>query len=347
MKAVVFHGKDDIRIENVKVPEIGENEILLRVHAASICGTDLKIISNGHFKIPDGETRILGHEMAGEITAVGSEVKHLGVGTRISVAPNIGCGICNECVGGNTNLCQNYGALGITLDGAFAEYVRIPSQYIQQGNIFCLPDSVTYEEASLAEPLSTIINGSEACNIKPADIVLVIGAGPIGILHLMFAKIRGAQRVIVSELLNERREQVRRFGADFVIDPSKDDLKGVLMELSYGRGPDVIIVAAPSAKAQESSLELIARGGRINFFGGLIKGQEIINFNSNLIHYKQVYVTGTTGSNIMQYRRAMELIISRRINVSSLISAKFSLDRAHEAFKRAESKKDLKILFNP
>jgi len=347
MKAVVFHGKDDIRIENVEVPEIGENEILLRVHAASICGTDLKIISNGHFKIPEGETRILGHEMAGEIAAVGSEVKHLGVGTRISVAPNIGCGICNDCVGGNTNLCQNYEALGITINGAFAEYVRIPFQFVQQGNIFCFQDSITFEEASLAEPLSTIINGSEACNIKPADIVLVIGAGPIGILHLMFAKIRGAQRVIVSELLNERREQVKGFGADFVIDPSKDDLKGVLMELSYGRGPDVIIVAAPSAKAQESSLELIARGGRINFFGGLIKGQEIINFNSNLIHYKQVYVTGTTGSNIMQYRRAIELIISRRINVSSLISASFSLDRAHEAFKRAESKKDLKILFNP
>lgn len=347
MKAIVFHGKDNIQIENIDVPNIGENEVLMRVRAASICGTDLRIISYGHFKIPEGETRILGHEIAGEIVAVGPRVKNLEVGTRISVAPNIGCGICNDCVGGNTNLCQNYEALGITFNGAFAEYVRIPYQFIEQGNIFCLPDSITYEEASLAEPLSTIINGSEACKIKPADIVLIIGAGPIGILHVMFAKLRGAQKVIVSEMINERREQVKKFGADFVIDPSKDDVRSVLMELSYGRGPDVIIVAAPSAKAQESSLDLIARGGRINFFGGLMKGQETINFNSNSVHYKQVYVTGTTGSNIMQYRRAMELIISRRINISSLISAKYSLDQAHEAFRRASSKKDLKILFNP
>jgi len=347
LKAIVFHGKDNIQIENIDVPNIGENEVLMRVRAASICGTDLRIISYGHFKIPEGETRILGHEIAGEIVAVGPRVKNLEVGTRISVAPNIGCGICNDCVGGNTNLCQNYEALGITFNGAFAEYVRIPYQFIEQGNIFCLPDSITYEEASLAEPLSTIINGSEACKIKPADIVLIIGAGPIGILHVMFAKLRGAQKVIVSEMINERREQVKKFGADFVIDPSKDDVRSVLMELSYGRGPDVIIVAAPSAKAQESSLDLIARGGRINFFGGLMKGQETINFNSNSVHYKQVYVTGTTGSNIMQYRRAMELIISRRINISSLISAKYSLDQAHEAFRRASSKKDLKILFNP
>ncbi len=345
MIAIVYHGKDDIRVDNVPIPKIGEDEALMKVQAAFICGTDIKIKTYGHFKNPKYKKRILGHELAGDIVDLGSKIKSLRKGMRVSIAPNIGCGHCNQCITGNTNLCEDYEAFGITMDGAFAEFMKIPYRYIAQGNIFKLPDSISYEEAALAEPLATVFNASEIIRIRPPDIVLIIGAGPMGILNLLMAKTRGAQFVIVSELIEERRKQAEKFGADVSINPKNKDFKKILSRLSYGRGPDVIIIAAPSPKAQEESVDLIARCGRICFFGGLPKGKESIKLESNILHYKQILVTGTTGSSLVQYRKSLELIISKKIDVSKLITAKYSLKDAKKAFKSAESEKNLKVLF--
>lgn len=346
MIAITYQKKGIIKVSDIPIPEINPNEILLKVKAASICGTDLKIKTFGHFKNPENKPIILGHEVAGEIAKVGSNLKGFKIGSRISLAPNIGCGVCWQCINGQSNYCEDYEAIGISMDGAFAEYMRIPSGYITQGNVIYLPDSVSFEEASIGEPLSTVVCGAEAVNIAPPDVVLIIGAGPMGVLHIMMAKLRGAQKVIVSEINETRRKQALSFGADIVINPLKEDIRNIVMQSSYERGADVIIIAAPSGKAQEDSLDLIARQGRINFFGGLPKGNDIINFKSNIIHYKQIILTGTTGQSLAQYRKSIEIIASGRIDVKKLISARYSLENAEEAFERAKSEDVLKIVFN-
>ena len=345
MKALFYKGKKKISVEDVAVPQISENEILLRVNAASVCATDLKIREFGHFKNPDDKPIILGHEFSGEIAKTGKDVKNLREGMRVSIAPNIGCGHCPECIRGFTNLCENYEAFGISMDGAFAEYVRVPARYISQGNIFILPDNITFEEGALIEPLAAAFNGIESARIDLSDIVLIIGAGSMVILNMMLAKLKGAQKVIVSEIDPMRIKIAEKTGADYIINPQKEDLRNRLMELSYGRGADVIIIAVSSAKAQEQSLDIIARCGRIALFGGLPKGTETINFKSNVVHYKQVIVTGTTGSTVSQYKRSMELAESKKIDLNRLISKKFKLTDAEQAFSNAVLPENLKVLF--
>jgi len=347
MLAVVYQQKGEIKVKNVPIPKIKPDEILLKVRAASICGTDIKIKNFGHFKNPDDKEIILGHEVAGEIAEVGENLKGLySKGTRISMAPNIGCGVCWQCINGQSNYCENYEAIGISMDGGFSEYMRIPSRYITQGNIVILPETVSFEEASIGEPLSTVVCAAEAVNTSPPDVVLIIGAGPMGVLHLMMSKLRGAQKVIVSEINPIRSKQANDFGANIVVNPQTENLKEIINNSSYGRGADVIIIAAPSGKAQEESLELVARQGRINFFGGLPKGQDTINFKSNIVHYKQIMLTGTTGQSLAQYRKALEIISSKSIDVNKLISARYSLKDAQEAFERAQSEDVLKVVFN-
>jgi len=347
MLAAVYHSPGDIRVEEVERPSIGEEEALLRVRAASICGTDLRIYSSGHFKIPPGTSRILGHEFAGEVAEVGSMVKSLTSGMRIAIAPNIGCGICEQCIQGHNHLCSTYEAFGISLDGAFSEYMLIPKEAIQQGNIVPLPEGVSFEEAALNEPFSCCYNGSRTCRIEPGDSVLIVGAGPIGIMHLFLASLSGASKVLVSEMIEERLTEALEFGADLAINPAKEDLPAAIGEATDGRGVDVIIVAAPSPAAQEQALELAAPQGRINFFGGLPQGREFINFNSNRVHYKQLVVTGTTGSSNYQYRKSMGIIASGRVDLSPLISARFPLSKVEEAFTLAASKKAMKVLITP
>jgi len=347
MLAAVYHDLQDIRVEQVPRPTIGDEEALLRVRASSICGTDLRIYSSGHFKIPPGTSRILGHEFAGEVVEVGSLVKSLTPGVRIAIAPNIGCGACEQCIQGRSHLCPTYDAFGITLDGAFSEYMLIPKEAIQQGNIVPLPEGVSFEEAALNEPFSCCYNGSRACRIGPGDSVLIVGAGPIGVMHLFLASLSGASKVIISEMIEERLTGALEFGADLAINPAKEDLLDAIGEATDGRGVDVIIVAAPSPGAQEQALDLAAPQGRINFFGGLPQGRELINFNSNRVHYKQLLVTGTTGSSNYQYRKSMEILASRRVDLCPLISARFPLSEIAEAFALAASKEAMKVLITP
>ncbi len=345
MKALVFHGIEDIRLEDIDTPGIGDGEILLKVHSAAICATDLRVKTNGHRTIPQGETRILGHELAGEIAETGSKIKHLKVGDRVAVAPVAGCGHCRQCISGNAILCKDNRILGLSVDGGFAQYMKIPESHVSGGNVYRLPDDISYEVAAIAEPMATVFTGMEACMVKPSDTVLIIGAGPLGLMHTLMARIFGARKVIVSEILEDRRQNAMKFGADEVVDPSNEDLHERIMRSSQGRGADAIIIAAPSPEAQVESIELAAIGGYINFFGTIPKGKEKITIDSNLIHYKNVKLFGTTGTTVLNYCRTMELLTAGRIDLSAFISAEFPLERFKEAFEFAKRPATLKVLF--
>lgn len=347
MLAAVYHGPHDIRLEEVPVPQPGPGEAVMRVRAASICATDLRIFNHGHFKIPEGAIRILGHELAGEIVAVGAQVTYLKPGMRVAVAPNVGCGICWECVQGNNNLCPDYDAFGITLDGGFAEYMRITAPAVQQGNAVEIPDNLSFVEAALSEPLSCCYNAQQTCHLTPGETIVIMGAGPMGLMHLLLARYSGAGQVIVSEVQEARARQAVVFGADLVVNPNERNLKEAILEATGGRGADVVIVAVGSAALQEQAVELAARRGRVNFFAGLAAGRDRACVNSNWIHYGQVTVTGTTGSNHRQYRQTLQMLASGRLSLQPLATAQRPLQEIEAALADAASGEHLKVLLIP
>jgi L-iditol 2-dehydrogenase len=347
MLAAVYHGPDDLRVEEVPVPTIEPDEVLLRVLRANICGTDLRILNGGHRKYPPGTIRIPGHEVVGELVAVGERVSGYTIGTRLFVAPNMGRGDSRETISGNNNLDPNFEAIGITLDGAFAEYLRVPAAAIRQGNLMPVATGVDSAVAALIEPLACVWRGQEKINVGAGDIVLVMGAGPIGVMHVMLARLRGATRVIVSEPAAGRREQALALGADRVVDPLNEDLAAVVLAESNGRGANVVITAAPVKALQEQALDLAAMGGRINYFGGLSKDDSTIQFNSNTVHYKELIVTGTTACSTFDCLRAAEIVNSGRLDLSPLITAAFPLAQANEAFMAAADGKNLRVTLVP
>ncbi len=191
MLAAVYHGPNDLRLECTLRPRIGPDEVLLRVVSAGICGTDLRIVHGAHRKYPPGTVRIPGHEVVGDIADVGAAVLDLHVGERVFVAPNMGCGHCRQCLSGNNNRCAAYEALGVTLDGAFAEYVRVPAAAIRQGNLIPVPREIDPAGAALLEPFACVLRGQRAVDLRSGDNVLIVGAGPIGVMHTMLARLTG------------------------------------------------------------------------------------------------------------------------------------------------------------
>jgi len=199
----------------------------------------------------------------------------------------------------------------------------------------------------LMEPFACVLRGQNALHMKPGEVVLVMGAGPIGVMHAKLAKSRGAGRVVVSEPIRERAAQARRMGADRVVDPTSEDLRTALNEETQGRGADVIIVAAPAHAAQESALELAAISGRINFFGGLPKDRPMINFDSNLVHYKELVITATTACSTADCWQATQIVNSGLVDLSAVVSQRFPLKDALNAFAAAEDRKSLKVVLEP
>ena len=347
MQAAVYYGPDDLRLESVPLLPPSAGEMVVRVHSASICGTDLRIYHGQHRKFPPGTRRIPGHELAGTIAALGAGVPGYRVGQPVFVAPNMGCGHCRQCMAGRNNLCADYAALGVTLDGAFAEYVHIPAAAVAQGNVMPVPPQSDPAVLALIEPFACVLHGQDALEIQPGESVLVVGAGPIGLMHLLLARLRGAGQVLVSEPLEVRRAQASQCGADRVIDPVQEDLSVVVAEATAGQGVDAIIVAAPSHQAMEQAVQLAAIGGRVNFFAGLPKDRPAIQVDANRVHYSEIRLTGTTACSTGDCRRATALLENGRIDLAVLVSQRFPLARAIEAIAAAEDRRSLKVVLEP
>lgn len=346
MKAVRLHGAKDLRVDEVKKPILGPDEFLLRVKAATICATDLRIYTYGdpRVKFP----RILGHEFAGDIEEVGKNLKeHLKVGMRVTVNPNMYCGRCKYCIAGRHELCESRYALGIDVDGAFAEYLKIPSEAFKTGGVCEVPENISYEEAALVEPLSACLHGQEFAQTKVGDIVVIIGAGPIGLMHATLSKAMGASKVIVSEVDDKRLKEAANFGADHLINPLKEDLPSKINQITRGHGADVVIVAVGSPAAQQQALSIAAKGGRINFFAGLPAGKGSVPLDTNLIHYKEIFVFGTSSQSIGDFRKTLELVGSGVLKVKRFITHRFPLEEAIKAFEVTSSKAGLKACIHP
>ena len=274
MKAAILKNIEDLVIESLETPHPGKNEILIQVKACAICGTDVKVFHHGHKHIVF--PRITGHEVSGIVVEVGKEVIEYKKGQKVAVAPAIPCGRCYYCRKGWQAMCDNLKAIGYHFDGGFAEYMLVPENAVRNGCVNEIPENVSFEEATLAEPLACVINGQILSNIGLGDTVLILGAGPIGCFHSEISRSLGAKKVILSDISSERLEMAEFTGV-VLVDMTKTDIKEKVKELTDGRMADRVVVAVGSPQAQELSLELVAKRGSINFFGGLPKEKPFIN----------------------------------------------------------------------
>lgn len=345
MLALKLYGRNDIRLQEEPIPQITDDEILLKTEAAAVCGTDIRMWRNGKEGVDKEHPLTLGHEFAGRIVAVGRNVPHYKTGMRIAMQPNIGCGICDHCVAGNFHLCDEYKAFGINMDGAMAEYVKIPKDAILKGNLIDIPENLRAETAAIAEPLSCAYNGFSKCFVKLGDKALVAGAGPIGMCHAILLHMAGAN-VLMNDVQQERLEYCQTL-LPFVSIYCGGDLAGHVNEWTEGKGLDVAITACPVPGVQAAMLPLMNYGGRINFFGGLPEGREMVELNTNIIHYKELYITGSTRSSITQFRKVMDLIRHREELAGALITDRYKITEAESAFENAAGAKGMKhvILF--
>lgn len=344
MIAATYTQDGHFAVEDVPEPGPADNELLVDVKASSICGTDLRIIRNGHRKLRAGQKIILGHEFAGVVVAAGRRLERYHEGQRVGVAPNMGCGTCPMCARGLPNMCPDYTAFGITMDGAHTRLVRIPQTAIAQGSVIPLPEQIPFSKASLIEPFSCVVNGCRSVSIEPGDVAVVFGAGPIGLMHVMLASLCGTSQLISVDVMPERLELAGQLGATHLVNPQQGSAAEQILELTGGRGADVIITACSVAGVQQQALELLAPFGRLCLFGGLPKDGSQVSFDTNAIHYKQLIVTGTTGGASRDFRTAMSLIAAGRVPIERIVSHRFTQDQMAEAFETALGGKAMKVV---
>jgi len=333
MRAAMLYGVKDLRVEDVEKPQIGSGEVLVKIKAATTCGTDLKIFQRGYvgkvIKLPT----IFGHEWAGDVIEVGESVMWPKRGMRIRAGNSAPCLRCKMCQKGKYNLCEDM----LWLWGAYAEYIRVPARTVRV-NTQEIPLHVTYEEAAITEPLACVLHGAEEADIKLGDVVAIVGAGPIGLLHLLVARKLGAGRIIISDLVDERLELARKLGADETVNAGAEDAVEQVKKLTNSYGADVVIEAIGLPATWEQALKMVCKGGTVLEFGGCPSGTKI-EVSTELLHYGEVKVMGAFHATPTHFKKALNLIASGVLNVKPLVTGRMSLSRIREAFEILSSSK--------
>lgn len=350
MKVARLYAPGDLRIEDAEVPVAGPGDLVIRVRSCSTCGTDAKIFRFGHHHI--SLPRVLGHEVAGEVAAVGPEVgDRLGdrwsAGDRVQIIAAIPDGVCFFCRRGQHTVCEDLESIGYQYDGGFAEFMRVPAKVLAVDGVNRIPDHVPFEQASLTEPLACVLNGQELAQVDDGDTVVVLGAGPIGCLHVRLARARGAKTIVLVDVNQGRLDLAARAEPDAAIDGSKDDPIDAVRKLTDGRGADVVITATGVGIAQEQALEMASLRGRISLFGGLPRDDSIIRFDSNLVHYGELSVHGAYGSAPRHNREALSLIGDGKVRVDDLITHRMPLADVSRAIETVISGEGLKVVIEP
>lgn len=329
MKAAVFHGPHDLKLEEVEKPTIDEYEVLVKIKASAVCGTDVRIFEGKKTKGVRTPS-IIGHELVGVIEQVGANVEGFAIGDRVGVMPVIPCGKCFYCLNGRENVCANRTAIGYEYDGGFAEYVRIPRTALAAGNLVKIPDHITFEQAVITEPLACCLNGQGKANVKMGDVVVIVGGGPIGLMHVQLAKIAGAKSVILSEPIAHRREKGLLAGANYVINPVEESLEELVLRETDGLGADVVLMAIGIPSIVNDSAKLLKKGGTLNLFAGFTKGV-MSEIDPNIIHYNEITINGTSALTRSGYHKALSLIASGQINTEVITSTGYTLDDIEQA----------------
>jgi L-iditol 2-dehydrogenase len=308
MQAAVLYGKEDVRLESVPVPAIGPGEMLVRVKTALTCGTDVKVFRRGYHAKMIRPPALFGHEMAGDVVAVGEGVFHFRAGQRIVAANSAPCDHCFFCRHGQQNLCQDL----LFNNGAYAEYIRLPARIVQK-NTYVIPDS-------LVEPLACAVRGLDESNLHPGDTIAVMGLGPIGLMFVRLAKHAYGAHVIALARRIEQVERAKRLGADEgILIGDRNDLLTELRRYTSGHGADVVIEAIGQPESWELATQLVRKGGTINFFGGCPSGTKV-GLDTGLLHYSEITCKASFHHTPAHIRRSLEFLAQGKVNASFLVN---------------------------
>jgi L-iditol 2-dehydrogenase len=347
MRAAVLHAPADLRVEDVAVPSIGDGEVLVRVAAAGICGSDIpRVMATGTYRFPT----IPGHEFSGVVERTGAGVTNVAAGDRVAVAPLIPCGRCEHCAGGNYSLCDDFDFLGSRSDGAFAQYLRAPAR-----NVLKVPDRVSLEVAATIEPAAIVLHGIQKVRLALGDAVAVIGCGALGYFALQFAKLSGAQPLIAVDVDDEKLDLARRVGADVCINPAREDAVAAVKAATGGRGVRLALEAAGSDKGRDAAILACAKQGSVVLYGTAYGDVTFSKASFDKLVREELKIVGSWNSYSVpfpgrEWFDIIGLLESGRLEVEPLISHRATLDEAPDIFRKLKARTFgpyHKILFKP
>jgi len=328
MTAAVLYGKEDVKIERVPIPRVAHGEVLIKVQVALTCGTDLKVYQRGYHARMIVPPALFGHELAGVIEEVGPGVKGFKSGMRVVALNSAPCQMCFYCSKHQENLCEDL----LFNNGAYAEYIKIPRRIVES-NMLAVPSNVTYEEAAMVEPLACVLRGLHETNLEIGDTVVVIGGGPIGLMFVQVAKLKGCNVIAVAKR-DSQVNAVKKMGADEVIQITQvqDPVEAVRALTPDRRGADVVIEAVGRPEAWEWSIDMVRKGGVVNFFGGCASGTKV-NLDTNRLHYSEITLKATFHHTPETVRKAFALIAERKIRSADYITGEAPLSRLQQVLR--------------
>lgn len=336
----MYYSNNDVRLEEMPVPRIAGNELLIQVEASGICGTDVM----EWYRI-NRTPLVLGHEIAGVITETGKDIKRYKEGDRVSASHHVPCGNCRYCLNEHQTVCETLRKTNFD-PGGFSQYLRLPAINVQYG-VYSLPDEISFEEATFIEPLACVLRGQTLAGIKGGKNILIMGSGISGILHIQMAHFNEANRIIATDVIPYRLKQAKRFGADFVFD-AKEFTPEHLRKINDGILADVVILCTGAKSAIEQALRSVERGGTVLFFAATEKDVSIPLSINELFWRNEITLTSSYAGTPKEHLEALELIRTHKINVKDMITHRFGLKDTRIGFRLvAEAKESLKVIIEP
>ena len=350
MKALIFTDSGKSSIADLKEPTINDFELLVQVKACAVCGTDIKLDKGLGTKLTKHGIKnmlfpkVTGHEISGIIKDKGKQVKGFEIDERVNITPVIPCMNCSYCKKGHFEMCDDKVTFGFDIDGGFAEYIRIPETAIKADCVNKITSKLSFEEATFAEPLAVVLNSQERSRVKSGDSILIIGAGPIGILQLQVARYNKASKIFIAEIFEERLNFAKNFNPDALINSKNENIADAVLNLTDGEGVDSVMICASDKNMFAQSLKITRKLGIVNYFAGMPKNDSIIALDANLIHYNELEITGTSDSTPQQSKKAIELLNNGKVRVNNLITHRFPLENYFEGLAAAKSGTAMKVV---
>lgn len=343
MKAALMYGPNDIRVEEVEKPACPKGGLILKIMAVGLCGSDIRNLTSDSRK--GGYPFIYGHEIVGVAEEVDPAVTKYKAGDRLFLFPGTYCMECDDCISGHSENCKGVEP-GVAGTGGFAQYTAVSARKVELGGIYPIPEGIPFEAASLGEPLASVYACEENIGVGYNDVLVIIGAGPIGCFMAQLAKMRGAGTLILIDINDNRLEMIKQFGADYTINSTKEDPIEAVRKLTKGCGADKVISANPSNAAQAQSIFMVRPGGIVAFFGGVPKGTTT-ELDTNYIHYNNLCIKGHFGASYIQSKHAYELAISKAFPREKFITHRLPLEQINEGIRLTRTGEALKVVLFP
>lgn len=345
MLHAVVEAPGKLTVKETAIPEIGDDSALLKVESVAICGSDLRILNHGNPRVT--LPAVMGHEAAGVVVKAGKNVTRVKEGDRVALGADVPCGQCRWCRDGKGNNCAVNYAVGYQIPGAFTQYMELTPLLLNNGPVTPIPDNITFDQAALAEPLACAVNGLELVNMSIGKSLVILGLGPIGTMMIDLARAMGAVKVIGVQRSRTRMEIAQQYNADVYIFSEEEDVVERCIAETNGEGPDVVVTSCGSVDTHRQAIEMVAHRGYVNLFGGLAKDAPPLTIASNLIHYKECFVTGSHGSVPRQHEIAVRLIAQGIVRVEPLVTHRFPITQINEAFDVMASRQGMKVIVHP